>query len=479
VTRSSFEHRFEKARLHYKERSIWKDLPLERWRDWKWQMRNRITTAEELSRVLPITPQQQRAIERALTRFRFAVTPYYVSLIVRDDPECSIRKQAIPSDYECSIADFDIEDPLNEDGDAVAPGMTHRYPDRVLWVIMHECASLCRHCTRKRKVGNRPSPLTDSQLEEGISYLKTHPEVRDVILSGGDPFLLSDERIDTILRRIREGAPNVEIIRFGTRTPVTMPQRITEQLAETLRRYHPIYVNTHFNVPKEFTAESEAALATLADAGIPLGNQTVLLNGVNDCWALMRKLMHKLTANRVRPYYIYQCDLAYGLEHFRTPVSKGIEVLENLRGHISGLAVPTFVVDAPGGGGKIPVMPNYVVSQHEHKMLLRNFEGRIVAYEEPREYTGMCTEGKPCSYCREAEKEGTEPVGVAGLFDDDPEHIALVPSETPPLPNSTVSRSTSSRASFSTSFSKRIHGWRRSCTAHATRRRLSLASASG
>jgi lysine 2,3-aminomutase len=417
--------------LPYKERSFWDDLPLELWRNWKWQMQNRITTAEELSRVLPVTPQQQRAIERALTRFRFAVTPYYASLIVRDDPECSIRKQALPSDYERSIADFDIEDPLNEDGDAVAPGMTHRYPDRVLWVVMHECASLCRHCTRKRKVGDTPSPLTDSQLEAGIKYLNAHPEVRDVVLSGGDPFLLSDERIDTILQRIRAEAPNVEIIRFGTRTPVTMPQRITEQLAETLQRYHPVYVNTHFNVPKEFTPESEAALATLADAGIPLGNQTVLLNGVNDCWALMRKLMHKLTANRVRPYYIYQCDLAHGLEHFRTPVSKGIEIMEHLRGHISGLAVPTFVVDAPGGGGKIPIMPNYIVSQHEHKMLLRNFEGRIVAYEEPHEYTGMCTEGKPCSYCREAMKNGTEPAGVAGLFDDDPEHIALVPVETP------------------------------------------------
>jgi lysine 2,3-aminomutase len=434
MTRSPFEDRFETARLPYKERSIWRDVPMERWRDWKWQMQNRITTAEGLSLAIPITPQQQRAIERALTRFRFSVTPYYVSLIVPDDPDCSIRKQAVPSDDENSIADFDIEDPLNEEGDAVAPGMTHRYPDRVLWVIMHECANLCRHCTRKRKVGERPSPLTDTQLEQGIKYLRAHREVRDVVLSGGDPFLLSDNRIKTILQRIRSDAPNIEIIRFGTRTPVTMPQRITARLAETLKRYHPVYVNTHFNVPKEFTAESEAALATLADAGIPLGNQTVLLNGVNDCWAMMRKLMYKLTANRVRPYYIYQCDLANGLEHFRTPVAKGIEIMEHLRGHISGLAVPTFVVDAPGGGGKIPVMPNYIVSQHEHKMLLRNFEGRIVAYEEPKEYTGMCTEGSPCSYCREAMQEGTQPEGVAGLFDDDPNHIALVPAETSALP---------------------------------------------
>jgi lysine 2,3-aminomutase len=391
-------------------------------------MRHRVTTAEELARVLPITPREQREIERALDRFRFAVTPYYVSLVNPDDPECSIRRQAIPGAGETALSAYDIEDPLNEEGDSVAPGMTHRYPDRVLWVVMHECATLCRHCTRKRKVGERPSPLTDSQLEAGIRYLKDHAEVRDVLLSGGDPFLLGDARLDEILGRLRREVPSVEIIRFGTRVPVTMPQRITQSLVDTLKRYHPIYVNTHFNVPREFTIESETALARMADVGIPLGNQSVLLRGVNDCWALLRKLMYKLTANRVRPYYIYQCDLAEGLEHFRTPVSKGIEVMEHLRGHISGLAVPTFVVDAPGGGGKIPVLPNYVVSQHEHKFLLRNFEGRIVAYEEPREYTGMCTDGKPCSHCREVARNG-DPIGVAGLFNDDPEHIALVPSD--------------------------------------------------
>jgi lysine 2,3-aminomutase len=306
--------------------------------------------------------------------------------------------------------------------------MTHRYPDRVLWVMMHECAILCRHCTRKRKVGERPAPITDAQLDEGIAYLREHTEVRDIVLSGGDPFLLTDERIDEILTRIRDEAPSVEIIRFGSRLPVTMPQRITQDLVDVLKRHHPIYVNTHFNVPKEFTPESEAALAMMADAGIPLGNQTVLLRGVNDCWALMRKLMHRLTANRVRPYYIYQCDLAEGLRHLRTTVAKGIEIMEHLRGHLSGLAVPTFVVDAPGGGGKIPVLPNYVVSNHEHKVILRNFEGRIVAYEEPRDYTGMCTEGHPCHHCREVERLGMEQVGVAGLFDDDPENIALVPA---------------------------------------------------
>jgi len=412
-----------------KERSIWRDVPLDQWNDWHWQMRNRITTAEEMARVVPMTPNEQRTIERALERFRFAVPPYYASLIDPDDPNCPIRLQAVPGEGELTVGEFDIKDPLNEDGDSVAPGMTHRYPDRVLWVVMHECAMLCRHCTRKRKVGSGPAAISDVQLDAGIAYLQSHGEIRDVLLSGGDPFLLSDEKIGHILDRIRREVPSVEVIRFGTRIPVTMPQRITPELVEVLRRHHPVYVNTHFSVPQEFTTESEKALALMADAGIPLGNQTVLLRGVNDCWALMRKLMHKLTANRVRPYYIYQCDLAEGLEHFRTTIAKGIEIMEHLRGHISGLAVPTFVVDAPGGGGKIPVHPNYVVSQHEHKVILRNFEGRIVAYEEPRDYTGMCSEGKPCSYCKEILREGTDTVGVAGLFDNDPENIALVPAE--------------------------------------------------
>ena len=413
-----------------KDRSIWRDVPAEQWNDWHWQLRNRITTAEDLARFLPLTPRDQRNIERALDRFRFAVTPYYASLIDPDDPDCPIRQQSIPCEGELTVSNFDIEDPLNEEGDQVAPGMTHRYPDRVLWVVMQECAMLCRHCTRKRKVGEAPRPIQKDHIDQGIAYLREHPEVRDVVLSGGDPLLMSDERIEHILERLRHDVPSVEIIRIGTRTPVTLPQRITPALVEMLSRYHPIWINTHFNVPREFTPDSEAALALMANAGIPLGNQSVLLAGINDCWALMRRLMYKLTANRVRPYYVYQCDLAEGLEHFRTTVAKGIEIVEHLRGHISGLAVPTFVVDAPGGGGKIPIHPNYVVTQHEHKVVLRNFEGRIVAYEEPREYTGMCNEGHPCAYCRDILYDGEETVGVAGLFDDDPENIALIPETT-------------------------------------------------
>jgi lysine 2,3-aminomutase len=417
------------AGLSHKDDSPWKDVPLEDWRSWKWQMRNRIQTAEALAELVPLSKKELEGISRGLELFKFAIPPYYASLMDPADPDCPIRRQAVPGLEEMVWREYDIEDPLNEEGDSVAPGMTHRYPDRVLWVVVHECGMFCRHCTRKRKVGEPRPAISDQDLDEGLAYLQAHPEVRDVILSGGDPLLLSDARLDHVLGRIRSEAPNVSMIRIGSRLPVTVPQRVTPELVAILRKHHPIYVNTHFNVPKEFTVESRLGLARMADAGIPLGNQSVLLAGVNDCWALMRGLMHDLTANRVRPYYIYQCDLAQGLEHFRTPVAKGIEIMEHLRGHISGLAVPTFVVDAPGGGGKIPIMPNYVVTQHENKMVLRNYEGRIVAYEEPQEYKGMCMEDQPCRYCREALKEETGPVGVAGLFDDDPTNIALVPRE--------------------------------------------------
>lgn len=422
-------HDVESIQMRHKERSIWRDVPAEEWRDWRWQMRHRITDADGVAEVLPLSGFERRAVERALELFRIAVTPYYASLIDPDDPDCPIRMQSIPSAAETARGDFEIEDPLNEEGDTVAPGMTHRYPDRVLWVVVQECAMLCRHCTRKRKVGDELLPVPDHDISKGIEYLKQNPEVRDVLLSGGDPLLLSDARLDRILSRIREEVPSVEIIRIGSRTPVTLPQRITPELVEMLRTHHPVWLNTHFNHPKEFTPESKLALARLADAGIPLGNQSVLLAGVNDCWATMRELMRRLTAHRVRPYYIYQCDLAHGLAHFRTTVAKGIEIMEHLRGHISGLAVPTYVVDAPSGGGKIPVNPNYVVSQHEHKVVLRNFEGRIVAYEEPQDYHGMCNEGRPCSYCRKVLQSGTVPVGVAGLLDDDPERISLIPQE--------------------------------------------------
>lgn len=413
----------------YKSRSPWRDVPMNLWTDWHWQMRHRITSAAELARVLALDEEAARTVDTASEEFAFGIPPYYAALIDPKDPACPIRRMSVPLAEELRPAAFDMTDPLNEEGDLVAPGMTHRYPDRVLWTLTHECGMFCRYCTRKRKVGEAVSLASDAVIDAGIEYLKQNSQVRDVVFSGGDPFLLSNERIEHVLERLRGEVPSVDIIRFGSRTPATLPQRITPELVEILRRHHPVYVNVHFNVPQEFTQESERALSRLADAGIPLGNQSVLLAGVNDCPVLMKQLVYDLTRNRVRPYYIYQCDLSRGLEHFRTTVAKGIEIIESLRGHVSGIAVPTFVVDAPGGGGKIPLMPNYQVSWHEHKVILRNYEGRIVSYEEPREYVGMCTDGELCVHCKQAEGLDEAPLGVAGLFDDDPENISLTPSE--------------------------------------------------
>ena len=416
----------QETRLDYKERSIWRDVPMDSWSDWHWQMRHRITNGDQLGRVLGVEREAVSHVDSAAERFAFGITPYYASLIDRGDPACPIRRMAVPDAEERFTTPFEHSDPLNEEGDTVAPGMTHRYPDRVLWVLTHECAMFCRYCTRRRKVGEAVSLVSEGFIDEGIAYLKAHPEVRDVVLSGGDPLLLGDQRLEKLLSRIRRELPSVEIVRFGSRLPVTLPQRITPALVSILRQHQPVYVNVHFNVPQEFTPESEAALARLADGGIPLGNQSVLLRGVNDCAVLMKQLVYKLTANRVRPYYIYQCDLSQGLEHFRTTVAKGIEIMESLRGHVSGLAVPTFVVDAPGGGGKIPVAPTYVISQHEHKVILRNYEGRIVTYEEPTDYVSNCSTEERCSHLMDQDCERSG--GVAGLFDDDPGHIALIPA---------------------------------------------------
>ena len=298
----------------YKARSPWRDVPMGEWTDWRWQLRHRITSAAALSEVLDLDAEQSNTIDTAAEEFAFGIPPYYAALIDPSDPHCPIWRMSVPLADELAPAPFDMSDPLNEEGDLVAPGMTHRYPDRVLWTLTHECAMFCRYCTRKRKVGEAVSLASDAVIDAGIEYLKQHREVRDVVFSGGDPFLLPNERIEHVLGRIRHEVPSVDIVRFGSRTPATMPQRVTPELVEILRRYHPVYVNVHFNVPQEFTVESRAALARLADAGIPLGNQSVLLAGVNDCSALMKQLVYDLTRNRVRPYYIYQCDLSRGLE---------------------------------------------------------------------------------------------------------------------------------------------------------------------
>ena len=401
-----------------RRKELFPNVTDEQWNDWKWQVKNRIETYEELSKYFTFSDEEADGIKKALAKFRMAITPYYLSLIDPNDPFDPIRRQAIPQGAECNIAPADLNDPLHEDEDSPAPGLTHRYPDRVLFLITDMCSMYCRHCTRRRFAGQKDDESPSQRIEKCLEYIEKTPQVRDVLLSGGDALMVSDQKLEYIIGRLRK-IPHVEIVRIGSRTPVVCPQRITPELCEMLKKYHPIWLNTHFNHPNEFTPEAEQALARLANAGIPLGNQTVLLRGVNDCVHVMKKLMHELVRNRVRPYYIYQCDLSMGLEHFRTPVSKGIEIIENLRGHTSGYAVPTFVVDAPGGGGKTPVMPQYVISQSPDKVSLRNFEGVITTYTEPREYHEDC-------HCEACEAKRRVDEGVASLLETD--RMALEPS---------------------------------------------------
>lgn len=387
------------------------------WNDWRWQVRNRIETLEELKKYVNLTPEEEEGVAKSLKTLRMAITPYYLSLIDLNNPYDPVRRQCVPTINELHQAAADLLDPLHEDSDSPVPGLTHRYPDRVLLLVTDMCSMYCRHCTRRRFAGQTDAAMADDNIEKGIEYIAKTPQVRDVLLSGGDALMISDERLEYIIKRLRE-IPHVEIVRIGSRTPVVCPQRITPELVNMLKKYHPIWLNTHFNHPQEITAESAAACARLADAGIPLGNQTVLLRGVNDCTYVMKELMHGLVKMRVRPYYIYQCDLSMGLEHFRTPVSKGIEIMENLRGHTSGYCVPTFVVDAPGGGGKTPVMPNYVLSQSPSRVVLRNYEGVITTYTEPTDYKEEC-------HCPECEKTRRE--GVAALLHGD--RLSMEPAE--------------------------------------------------
>ncbi|MGV8145501.1 MAG: lysine 2,3-aminomutase [Alkaliphilus sp.] len=405
---------------NYKEIELWKDVTEEQWNDWHWQVKNRITSIEDLKKVINLTKDEEEGIEKCLTTIRMAITPYYASLMDKDDPKCPIRMQAVPVKNELEKGSADMDDPLHEDADSPVPGLTHRYPDRVLLLVTDMCAMYCRHCTRRRFAGQNDANTPVDKIDVAIEYIARTPQVRDVLLSGGDCLLVSDERLEYIISRLRE-IKHVEIIRLGSRIPVVMPQRITPKLANMLKKYHPIWLNTHFNHMKEVTPEAKQALELLANAGVPLGNQSVLLKGINDCVHVMKELVHGLVKERVRPYYIYQCDLSMGIEHFRTSVSKGIEIIEGLRGHTSGFAVPTFVVDAPGGGGKIPVMPNYVLSQSPNKVVLRNYEGVITTYTEPDVYVDKCA----CDTC--SEKKKVELHGVAGLLQGN--QIAIEPAE--------------------------------------------------
>ncbi len=389
--------------IESRRRELFPNVSDSDWNDWHWQVRNRIETLEQLNSYIKLTKEEQEGIKESLKTLRMAITPYYLSLIDPLDPTDAVRRQAIPTILETHNSQADLLDPLHEDEDSPVPGLTHRYPDRVLLLITDKCSMYCRHCTRRRIAGQKDDEMPSDYIEKALEYIAGATEVRDVVLSGGDALMVSDDRLEYILRRLRE-ISHVEIIRIGTRTPVVCPQRITDELCAMLKKYHPVWLNTHFNHPNEITAEATEACARIADAGIPIGNQSVLLRGVNDCVGTMKRLCQKLLTIRVRPYYIYQCDLSMGLEHFRTPVSRGIEIMEALRGHTSGLAVPTFVVDAPGGGGKTPVMPQYIISQSPHRVVLRNFEGVITTYTEPEDYKSEC-ECKDCN-----------PTGVSALL---------------------------------------------------------------
>jgi lysine 2,3-aminomutase len=367
-----------------KRAPLYADVPDEKWNNWRWQLSNRINTPDEFDNVIPLTASERKALSAAHL-FRVDITPYFISLIDPDDPDDPIRKQVVPTEKEMVPFTAMMEDSLAEDRHSPVPGLVHRYPDRVLMLVTTQCASYCRYCTRSRIVGDPSATFSRAEFEMQIEYLKRTPQVRDVLLSGGDPLVLAPKILEEILGRLRE-IPHIEIIRIGSRVPVFLPMRITDELTDMLQKYHPLWLNIHVNHSNEITAELEQACDRMTRAGIPLGNQAVLLAGVNDNVHVQRQLVQDLVRIRVRPYYLYQCDLVAGAGHFRTPVGKGIEIMEGLRGHTSGYAVPTYVVDAPGGGGKIPIMPNYLISMSDHKVVLRNFEGFITTYEEPVDY---------------------------------------------------------------------------------------------
>jgi len=415
------------------ERTLTNDLfagvPDEQWNDWKWQLKSKVSKIEELEEIwakhnIEVSEETKEKLKETISRLRMSITPYYFSIIDLNNPNDPVAKQSIPTEFESEISLEDDVDPLHEDTDSPVKGLTHRYPDRCLFLTTDICPMYCRFCTRRRFTGTTDDPVNMDQINGCIEYIKNTPQIRDVLLSGGDCLTLPDDKLEYIISNLR-AIEHVEIIRLGSRYPVVLPQRITDDLVNMLKKYHPIWMNTHFNHPQEFTNESRAAIEKLVNAGIPMGNQTVLMAGVNDCIHTMKKLMHGLVKMRIRPYYIYQCDLSQGLAHFRTPVSKGIEIIEGLRGHTSGYAVPTFVVDGPAGGGKIPVMPNYVVSQAPRKWLLRNYEGVITTYTEPDiKYEHTCQ-------CDECKLEGTQGIaGVAGLLENRDMHapIALEPT---------------------------------------------------
>jgi len=398
----------------------WENVPPEQWNDWRWQLSHRLSSIEDLAKVIHLSPSEVTALNTP-GRFRTDITPYFASLMDPDDPDCPIRKQVVPTHLELVPFQAEMEDSLAEDSHSPVPGLVHRYPDRVLMLVTTQCASYCRYCTRSRVVGNPHAQFSLADYQRQIDYIAVNPQVRDVLLSGGDPLTLPVKLLEQLLARLR-AIPHVEIIRIGSRVPVFLPQRINEELVGMLKRYHPLWMNIHFNHPKELSPEVQQAVNRLADVGIPLGSQTVLLAGVNDCPNIIMNLVQKLVKNRVRPYYLYQCDLVHGAGHFRTPVAKGVEIMEALRGHTSGYAIPTYCIDAPAGGGKIPILPNYLLSMSESRVIVRNYEGFISTYTQPTDYQSH--DPRTCLYCQSRHSEGSQD-GVAGLLSG--ERLAIAP----------------------------------------------------
>ena len=354
------------------------------WEDWRWQVRNRIRTKEALERIVKLIPEEEKGVKGCADKLTMSIPPYFASLIDPEDPGCPIRLQSVPRGGELKRSHHEMEDPCGEDKNSPVHGLVHRYPDRVLFLVNEMCAMYCRYCTRSRMVGDGNRTIRPSTYEAAFDYIRSNKKIRDVLISGGDPLTLGDHMLEHIISTVKS-IPHVEFVRIGTRIPVTLPQRVTPELVAMLKKYSPIWMSIHFNHPKEVTRRVKLACDMLADSGIPMGSQTVLLKGVNDKPYIMRKLMHELLKIRVRPYYIYQCDPILGSAHFRTPVSVGINIIEKLRGHTTGYAVPTFVIDGPGGGGKIPINPNYVISHEKGKYTLRNYAGKKYVYYDPEE----------------------------------------------------------------------------------------------
>jgi lysine 2,3-aminomutase len=370
-------------------RGFWSDVPDRDWNDWRWQLKHRIGTLEQLQRLLPtLTAEEYAGTQLANTKLALGITPHFFNLIDSGDEQCPIRRQVVPRIEETQTATWEMSDPCGEDARSPVPGLVHRYPDRVLFLVTDRCASYCRYCTRSRLVSNASGYDFHPDFDRQLAYIAGHPEIRDVLLSGGDPLLFSDEKLEYLLSRLR-AIPHIEFLRIGTRIPIFLPQRITPELCAMLRQFHPLFISIHANHPRELTTEVRDALGRLADAGIPLGNQSVLLRHVNDDATVMKALAQKLLLCRVKPYYVYQCDLIAGSAHLRASVREGLDIMKALRGHTTGYAVPQYVIDAPGGGGKVPVNPNYVLSRNADRVVLRNFEGRVFEYPEAADGTPL------------------------------------------------------------------------------------------